>query len=309
MSFQQLVEAHHRTTYRNNLMMVAQQHQNPLRDMVTVVPGEGEFMSIADLIGQKRARRLADRTRRNTDNPSPRSRRGIFRPEEIDDGEYLDKATKWDSAMDPSSQLFQNNILSVRRGEFDAILGVEEQEDGTITLGTGGILGQANEGKAGSTKVDFPAAQKIAANSTGMTMAKLRQIRLKLKKSNYSLEQAPQFCALIDPQQEDDLIALAQATSGSLNPFNEEQLREGKATRLLGFDWKVTNRLPLDVNGDRMCVFWDKSNVVAAEWDPLNGDIWNDTHARNLPYMNANVTIDATRVQDSGVFVMACVEP
>lgn len=310
MSYHQLVEAHHRTTYRENLKMVAQQMQNPLRQAVTIVPGRGEFMSIADLVGSKRARRAADRDRRNPDNPSPRSRRGIFRPEVIEDGEYIDKADKWDAAMDPTSVLFRNNVASVRRGEFDAILGVVEAEDGTITVGQTGILGQANEGKAGSTKKAIPAGQIISnSGSSGLTMDKLREVRKGLRKNDYALEMDRQMVGLIGPEQEDDLIGIAAATGASLNAFQLEQLREGRATRLLGFDWIITNRLPFDANGDRMCAFWDKANVVAAEWEPLSGDMWNDSHAKNLPYMYASVCIDATRVEDKGVYIVPCTEP
>jgi hypothetical protein len=310
MSYQQLVEAHHRTTYRENLRMVAQQMKNPLRDAVTVVPGRGEFMSIADLVGTKRARRVADRDRRNPDDPSPRSRRGIHRPEMIETGEYIDKADKWDAAMDPTSVLFRSNLAAVRRAEFDAILGVIEQEDGTIVLAQTGILGQANEGKAGATKKAMPPAQILGnSGNTGLTMDKLREIRKKLRSNDYALEMEHSMVGLIGPEQEDDLIGIAEATGASLNAFQLEQLREGKATRLMGFNWIVTNRLPFDANGDRMCTFFDKQNVVAAEWEGLSGDIWNDTHAKNLPYMYASCCIDATRVEDKGVFVAPCTEP
>lgn len=310
MSFQQNVEAHHRTTYRENLMMVAQQMQNPLRNAVTIVPGKGEFMSIADLIGEKRARRAADRDRRNPDNPTPRSRRGIFRPEMIEDGEYIDKADKWDAAMDPTSALFRGNIASVRRGEFDAILGIVEQSDGSFKVGQTGILGQANDGKVGATKTPIPASQIISdGNNTGLTLDKLREVKKKLEKSNYALEMEAEFYGLITPEQKDDLIGIAAASGTALNAFTIEQLQTGKPTSLLGFNWIFTNRLPLDANGKRMTVFWDKANIVAAEWEALSGDIWNDTHAKNLPYIYASCCIDATRVQDKGVFVVPCTEP
>lgn len=310
MSFHQQVEAHHRQTYRENLKMVVQQTENPLMSAVTVVPGKGEFMSIVDLVGKKRARRVADRDRTNIDNPSPRDRRGIFRPEEIADGEYIDKADKWDAAMDPTSALFTNNITSVRRAQFDAILGVVEQDDGSVRIAETGMLGKTNNGKNGGTKTGLPAAQQIPVNSTGLTLDKLRLVRKGVKLSNYALEMTPTtLYGLISPQQEDDLIGIAAATGSSLNAFQEEQLREGKATRLMGMTWIVTNRLPLDANGDRVCVFWDKANIVAAEWEPLSGDIWNDTHARNLPYMEARCVIDATRVEDVGVYTVACQEP
>lgn len=310
MSYHQTVAAHHRTTYRENLMMVAQQMTNPLRSAITVVPGRGEFMSIADLVGEKRARRAADRDRRNPDNPTPRSRRGIFRPEEIETGEYIDKADKWDAAMDPTSALFRANIAAVRRGEFDAILGIVEQEDGSFTVGQTGILGQASGGKTGATKSAIPASQIISdSGDTGLTLDKLREVKKKLEKSNYALEQEASFYGLITPEQKDDLIGIAAATGTSLNAFAIEQLQTGRPTSLMGFNWIFTNRLPLDANGKRMCVFWDKSNIVAAEWEPLSGNIWNDTSAKNLPYIHVSCCIDATRVQDKGMFVVPCTEP
>lgn len=308
MSYQQLVEQHHRVIFRDNVHMVAQQKTNPLRDVMTIVEGKGEFMSVADLIGEKKYQRLQDRNRRNIDNPTPRSRRGIQRPDEIGDGEYIDKATKWDAAMDPTSPLFQGMIATIRRGEFDAMLGVVEKEDGTFDVGEGGVYGQSNEGKLGQTKVSLPASQFVEHADTGLTLEKLRFIKKSLRKSNFSLEMEPQFVGLIGPDQEDDLIGIAAATNTSLNAFTLEQLREGKATRLMGFDWLISNRIPVDSAGRRLCAFWNKENMVAAEWEALYGDIWNDTHARNLPTMQGGVTIASTRIEDKGVYIAPCVE-
>jgi len=47
MSYRQLVEPHHKLTFRNNIKMTAQQMSNPLRAAVTTVTCTGEAQDMA----------------------------------------------------------------------------------------------------------------------------------------------------------------------------------------------------------------------------------------------------------------------
>jgi hypothetical protein len=309
LSYQQLVEQHHKLTYRDNVAMVAQQMANPLRNAVTIVPGKGDSMRVADLLAAKKYRRAPDRDRTNPDNPTQRSGRWLIRPEMIEDGEVIDKSDMFDMAMNPSSQLMRATVAAVERGFFDCILGVTENAAGVISVGETGILGRAMEGKRGTTVVPLPASQTIAAAATGLTLDKLRTVKKRLRKANFGMEKEDQIYGLITPDQEDNLLGIAAATGANLNTFNVEQLREGKPTRLMGIDWLSTNRLPLNAAGTaRMCPFWSKSNIVAGVWQDVEGEMWNDTSKKNLPYIYASACVDAVRVEDGGVFIIECVE-
>ncbi|MEM9579058.1 MAG: phage capsid protein [Pseudomonadota bacterium] len=319
MSYQQQVEQHHRESYAADVQMVAQQLRNPIRDMVTVVPASGEAQTAAELIGEADYQKAGDRDRRNPDNRNNLSRRWLVRPQAIERGTYIDKAEKFDLARDPTGEYMRNNVAAVERGWYDQVLGVEKKTDGTFGVSGHGIYGSAQEGRRPGAKSDLPDGQYLAANyrlggasgaATGLTMDKLRRAKLVLNKAEFGLD--PQFmdpmCGLIAPEQVDDLIGLAEQTKLNVNNFTVEQLVEGRPTKLLGFTWIASNRVPYDSNGNRMIAFWGKSNIVAGEWQGIEGDMWNDSSTKNLPYCYVSAYVDATRVQDKGVIIARCAE-
>lgn len=307
MSYRQTVEDHHKLTYRDNVRMVAQQMMNPLRAAVTSVDASGEAQAIADLLGSKEYQRKEDYSRTNVDNPTPRSRRWLIRPQGIIDGEYLDKETKFDAAMDPTSPLFKNNIRSVERGVFDALLGVKK-EGGEFVVAGGGIMGASVEGKRPDTSVALPAGNTIAHGGVGLTTEKLRSATEAMELQDFGLETDDEIFALITPKQKTDLLNLALATKTQLNQFDLEQIKSGKPTTLLGVTWIFSNRVPKNSDGNRLCPIWSKANIVAGFWQDVQGEIWNDPHAQNLPYMMADAYVDAGRAEDAGVRIIECVE-
>lgn len=308
MSFEKLVEAHHKLTYSDNVKMVAQQKQNRLRPAVTIVPASGEARSVADLLGAKEYIRGEDRSRRNPENPTPRSRRWLVRPGVIEDGEYVDTVDKFDMAMDPTSHLVSNSVLAVERGVFDTIMGIQKNADGSFSVSGSGILGKATSGKRPDTTTSLPAGNYIAANSEGLSLDKLRAVKKALNKAEFGMEDDDELFAAITPSQVDDLIGIAAATNQSLNAFAVEQLRSGKPTMLMGINWINTNRLPVDSSGNRLCPVWSKKNIVVGMWQDVRGAMWNDTAAKNLPYIYTSAYVDAVRVEDGGVRVIRCVE-
>lgn len=315
MSFTQLVEAHHKLTYSDNVAMVAQQMQNRLRPAVTIVPATGEAKSVADLIGAKEYIRGEDRGRRNPENPAARSRRWLIRPTVIEDGEYIDTIDKFDLALDPTSQVMRNSVVAVERGVFDTILGIARNNNGTFSIAGSGILGSATSGKRPDTATALPSGNFIdhdydpsSSGLTGLTLDKLRKVKLDLNKAEFGMEDDDALFAAITPTQVDDLIAIAAATNQSLNAFAVEQLRTGQPTQLMGINWIATNRLPVDSSGYRLCPVWSKKNVVVGMWQDVRGDMWNDTAAKNLPYIYTSAYVDAVRVEDGGVRVIRCEE-
>lgn len=311
MSFVQLVRSHHRLTYSDNVAMVAQQVQNRLRPAVTIVPASGEARSVADLIGAKEYIRGEDRSRRNPENPAERTRRWLIRPTVIEDGEYIDTVDKFDLALDPTSQIMRNSVVAVERGVFDTILGIARNDDGSFSVAGSGILGTATSGKRPSTASALPSGNFIAhdyGTGTGLTLDKLRKVKLDLNKAEFGMEDDDDLYAAITPEQVDDLIGIAAATNQSLNAFAVEQLRSGKPTMLMGINWIATNRLPVDSSGYRLCPVWSKKNVIVGMWQDVKGDMWNDSSAKNLPYIYTSAFVDAVRVEDAGVRVIRCEE-
>ncbi|SDI56340.1 phage capsid protein [Salipiger marinus] len=313
MSYRQVVEDHHKLTFTNNVKMVHQQMQNPLRAAVTVADGKGEAQDIADLVGAVDYIKGEDYSRRNPENPPKHSRRWLVRPEVIETGQYITKEEQFDKAMDPTSTFLQNHVKGVERGVFDTILGVQKvQSTGKFRVAGGGIMGGVYEGKTPNALVTLPAGNYIAhdlgGESIGLTAEKLRAATEGMELEDFGLESDQEIYGLISPKQKTDLINLALATKTSLNPFEVENIRNGKPGTLLGINWLFSNRVPYDSSGHRLVPIWTKENVVAAFWQDVDGRIWNDGSAKNLPYVYVDAYVNSGRVEDKGVRIIRCVE-
>ncbi|MGB1390661.1 MAG: phage capsid protein [Paracoccaceae bacterium] len=314
MSYAQMVEAHHKLAYSNNIKMVAQQLQNPLRSAVTMVPATGEAQDAADLLGKKNYLEGEDYSRRNPDNPTPRSRRWLIRPTVIEDGEYIDKETKFDASQDPTSPLVKNSVKTVERGVFDRILGIRKTSSGYVASGSG-IMGRAIDGKRpGGSGTPLPSGNYIAADlgdpgtAYGLGLTKIRAACEGMELEDFGLETDDEIFGLITPYQKTDLINLAVETGKNLNPFDVKNIQDGKPGKLLGVNWLFSNRVPKDADGNRLIPIWSKENIVAGVWQDVEGNMWNDTSAKNLPYIHTDAYIDCVRVEDLGVRIIRCAE-
>ncbi|WP_420415835.1 phage capsid protein [Marinovum algicola] len=312
MSYRQTVSQTHRETYRDNIRMVAQQMQNPLRAAVVLEPASGEAVSLADLMGKKEYQEGADYSRTNVDNPTKWTRRWLTRPTGIVDGEYITKEEKFDKAMDPTSRLVSNSVKAVERGVFDRLLGVKKV-GGQFVISGGGIMGGSQEGRTPGALTPLPAGNFIAVDydggaANGLTTGKLRGATEAMELEDFGLETEDEIYSLITPKQKTNLINLALATGNNLNPFDVKNISEGKPGKLLGINWLFSNRVPVDENGYRLCPVWSRENIGGGVWQDVDGDMWNDSHARNLPYINTDAYIEAGRIEDGGVRVIRCAE-
>lgn len=314
MSYAQLVEAHHKLTYSGNVTMVAQQLANPLRNAVTIVSCSGEAQDMADLIDEVDYQEGDDYERRNPDNAPARSRRWLVRPTVIQSGQLITKEEKFDQAMDPTSPLTRAHVLACERGVFDRILGIRKKKGQDATLAEGGIFGAVSEGKTPGTTVALPAGNYIAADfgdpgtAYGLGLKKLRAACEAMELEDFGLETDDEIYGLITPKQKTDLINLAVETGKNLNPFDVENIREGKPGKLLGVNWLFNNRVPKDADGNRLIPLWSKANVICGMWQDVEGMMFNDSSAKNLPRILADCYPTAGRIQDGGVRIIRCAE-
>ncbi len=308
MSLEMLVEAHHRLMYSNNVTMVAQQLTNPFLSAVTVVSCTGEAQDAADLVGEVDYEEEEAGNRRNPDNPVKNDRRWLIFPTAIRSGQYIETEDKFKTATDPTSKYVRAHTAAVNRGIQDRILGVKKVGN-AYQVAYGGILGRVSSGKRpGGAVTDLPASSIIAHNSTGLTLPKLIKVRENLGLADFGIESPDPISCAITPKQVTDLLNIAAQTQTSLNAFQIQQLQTGKPTTLLGFNWIQTNRLPRNAAGKRICPVWTKGNIVAGFWEQLNGKIWNDSHADEKPVVRVRARVDATRVEDEGVYAIECEE-
>ncbi|GHF33289.1 phage capsid protein [Seohaeicola zhoushanensis] len=313
MSYEQLVEDHHKILFRDNVAMVAQQVTNHIMGAVTVIPASGEAVNAADLVGKVEASDIEEHSRTNPDNPAGKSRRWLVYPIGIESGELITKDVMFKHAMDSTSMLLRAHVAAVVRKQQDRILGVKAKVGGGWEMSGRGLFGQASGGKLPGTDLsDLPSGNFIphnaAGGSTGLNTEKLRKATEAMELADFGFETEMAVYCAITPKQKTDLLNLALATKTQLNQFQLQQIESGKPTTLLGITWIFTNRLPTDANGYRLCPIWTKENVIVGEWQGINGRIWNDTSKRNLPQIMVDAYLDATRIEDIGVRVIRCEE-
>lgn len=309
MSLQMRSEPHHQVKYANNVKMVAQQNVSKFRATVTEMPASGEAMSASDLIGSVEAKEANGTERRNIHNPPQLSRRWLVMPNELESGQYIDKEIKMAQSQDPTSNLVRTHTVAVERAIGDRILGVRYISKGKFELRDGGILGAAVDGKSpGGAKIALPAKCYTLAAGTGLILDKLMGAKERLNSDDFGLEDDDEMFCAISPKQVTNLLNLATGDGKTLNILEQTQLQNGDPTTLLGITWLVTNRLPVDGNGDRMCPIWTKNNILGGIWQDTLGEMWNDGSAKNTPYAHVGAFVDYVRGEDDGVQVIACKE-
>ena len=305
------IEAHERLEYTNSVTMVAQQTRDPFAGAVTDVMARGEAQSATDLYDAGEYAYGEDRSNRNPEMPVTGDKRWLVRPPVIESGQHIDIEDKFDTARDPTSTYVSIHTKRVVRGKADRTLGIRRGDDGLFRVADGGILGSSVSGKRpGGAAVALPGAQFVPVGATGLTVAKLRDALLELRKNEFGMEDDDALYCPISAMQIDDLLAIAEASSTPLNAFNIEQLRAGKPTMLMGITWIKTNRLPYKdgTTNTRLCPIFSKANISRGIWQDVKGDMWNDSSAKNKPYAYVSAYIDAVRLQDKGVVVIECLE-
>ena len=305
--YSQQVEQHHRFTYAQNVRMVAMQTREPFAGRVVDTPASGEAKSATDLLDDGEYAYGEERTRRNVEMPVKGRRRWMIRPPVIKSGQYFDIEDDLDGQITPNSVKVRAHTVRVVRGKSDRTLGIRK-EGAHFVVTDGGILGHATEGKRPTDKMALPASQYVPHASTGLTLDKLREAKLWLRKNDFGVEDSDQIYCAITATQEDDLLAIAEETKTSLNAFSIDQLREGMPTRLMGIEWVMTNRLPVNSAEHRLLPMWTRNNIERGIWMDVSGDLWNDTSADNLPYARVRAYIDCVRLEDIGVIAIECVE-
>jgi hypothetical protein len=306
MAFTARVEAHHKLAYSNNVKLVIQQLGARFRNTVTTMPCSGEAHDAAELIGQVDAiEGDGARSRSNIENVPDSERRWLIRPNAVESGQYIDKEDVFDSINYPTSKIVRAHTLAVSRVIDDRILGVQKMPDGSYGLRDGGVLGGATAGKRPGARVQLAAEYRTPAGGEGLTLDKLIAAieRLGLDDNDMSLT----LSMAITPRQHTDLLKIAAQTQENLNAFQQEELKRGRVTHLMGIDFYQTNRLP-KTGAVRHCPIWTRENVVLGVWQDIQGDMWNDTHAKNRPYAYVDAFVDCVRVEDKGVHVIECTE-
>lgn len=297
-----LVQDHNKLTFDANIQLATQRHGPKLRRYVTEKMCTGEGATAANLIMPIVAVRDSGRRRSNIETTAERKRRWLIYRDPIAAGDYIDNEDVFRQSGEPASELVENAAKAIGRGIDDCILGIE----GGV-VGEGGILGAVVEGKRpGGAGVALPGGNITVHGGTGLTIAKLRKARKALGLAEVDLDRVTPVMA-ITQNQDDDLLGIVETGTADLNQLEQPQLRDGKVTRLMGFEFVHINGLP-KASTTRSCPVWVPSSIVLGVWRDVKADMWNDTSARNTPYWHVDAYMDCTRKEDVGVHVIECTE-
>lgn len=261
--------------YKANILMLSQQKGSKLRGTVRseMVTGKNAFF---ERIG---AVTMTDAVSRHDDTPqidTPHSRRRVSLVTSRW-ADLIDDADKVRMLIDPASPYATNAAWSAGR-KMDARI-VEA------------LAGNAYAGEAGATTVALPSAQKVAAASAGLTIAKLRTARTILGESDVDMDNLT--CA-INPAGLEDLLATTEITSSDFNTV--KALVSGQVDTFLGFKFVVSTQ----VTALKAFVYSKNAVVLAVGAEPRVRISERDDKNYSTQVF-VQMDIGATRVEDDGV--------
>ena len=173
-----------------------------------------------------------------------------------------------------------------------------------------GMIGVNSTGATGTGTANLLAANQIAVtygngtDNAGLTLRKMTQSRYVLDVNEVPQEDRNLAYAA---KQLNNLLTNVDQVANYL--YNEvKALVDGKIQRFLGFDFKMTQLLPVTTAGVRTCIFWQKRFVklgIGSEMRTHVDIIPTQQHALQIRTV---VLLDATRLEDAGVGTIACDE-
>jgi hypothetical protein len=274
--------------YKSNIIVLSQQKGSKLRSTVRddgEVVGEKVFFErIGATVAVKRTQRHGDTPLANTAH----SRRAATMYD-YEWADLIDSQDKLRTLIEPTNTYAINGAYAIGRAFDDEII---------AALG-----GNAYTGKDGTTVSALPAAQKIAAAATGLTLAKLIKAREMFGLSEVDEDM---YTIALTSKQMTDLLNTTEVRSADYNAV--KALVKGEVNTFMGFNFVKVNRLPVDGASARLVYAYAKSGVglhVPQDIKTRIGERADKSYATQV-YLCASV--GATRIEDEKVIEIACVE-
>lgn len=297
----------HKSTYRNNMELAAQQKEAKLFRLGTPSEGSGELVELTNLIGQTRAQRNTERHGDTKINNTPHSRRWIAKRQEIYYADYVDTNDRLSAGIDLNGAYVMSGAATIRRGKDDEFIF--------------GYYGTALTGKTGGTQVAFPAGNIGAANigaaaATGMNLAKLRWAVRQFGLNDVDLDEEEVYCALT-PIGYDNLLNEAKIDSKDFTSSQRTAMETGVLPPLYGINFRRANygsaayeftALTLDGNGHRRVPIFCKSGVAAVTWEDMFTSIDTLPQKQMTTQVYARSTVAVTRTQEAKCLQLLCLE-
>lgn len=197
-------------------------------------------------------------------------------------------------------------------------------EDDIITAS---FYATALSGKQGTTQTAFPTSDVvpfdggtgITGSQQGMSVAKLRRARRKMKE-NYVDLRAEKPMIAVTAAQVDDL--LGEVAVGSKDYNAVQPLVDGEVSAFMGFTFvPIQDVIPTRTASTelvagtanaqglvRQCPVWVKSGMHFGSWQDLVITINNRADKNNIKQIHGCMTLGATRVEEGKVLALECAE-
>lgn len=262
--------------YKSNVLMLSQQKGSKLRASVRteMVTGKNAFFERIGAVD------MVDATSRHDDTPqidTPHSRRRVSLTTSRW-ADLIDNADKVRTLIDPQSPYAMNAAWAAGR-KMDAVI-------------VSALFGNAYAGEAGGTTVALPSAQKIAAASAGLTIAKLISAKEILLEADVDMDMGV-YC-VIEPAGLTDLLSTTQITSVDYNTV--KALVSGSIDTFMGFKFIVTNQM----TAGKAAVYAKQAIALAIGAEP-SVRISERADKNYSTQVFVEMDIGATRVEDEGV--------
>jgi len=273
---------------KDNIALLSQQKGSRLESAVRYENQDAEY-DYYDQIGASDAERIDNR---HGDSPTMntahyRRRVGLTG---YDWGDFVDKEDKVRVLNDPTSSYAITAARAMARAKDDVIIAA--------------MGGTAYTGQAGGTAVTFPAAQKVAVASTGMTIAKLLSAK-EILDGNEVDEEIPRHIVM-SSDQFTDLLNTTEVKSSDYNTV--KALVKGEIDTFLGFKFHRSERLETDDSSSRLCYAWAEDGVLLAVGIEPECYITQRADKRFSWYVYYKGMFGSTRMEEEKVVQIACSE-
>jgi hypothetical protein len=262
--------------YKANVLLLAQQKGSRYRGTVNaeMVTGKNAFFERIGSVA------MTDATSRHDDTPqidTPHSRRRVSLVTSRW-ADLIDNADKVRMLINPQSPYASVGAFAAGRRMDTHILDA--------------AVGNAYAGEAGATTVALPSAQKVAAASAGLTVAKLIAAKEILDEGDID-PMVPRTIAH-RPDGLTDLLSTTQVTSSDYNTV--KALVQGQLDTFMGFKFVMSNLVP-----SGKAIVWSKNAMALAIGSEPRVRVSERDDKNYSTQVFVEMDMGATRVEDAGV--------
>jgi hypothetical protein len=284
------------TQFSTNLELLLQQKGSKLRGTCREGFHVGKMASPINQIGAIALQQPSGRGAPMGRVDAEFTRRWVF-PVPGDLPQQIDSFDELETIVDPKSMYAENAAYAVGRAWDDALIA---QSIASAYVGTDA----ASLTTETFSTTNFQVASTFGSSSaSGLTVAKLIELKRIFRHYHVDIESDP-LTLVIGSQQESDLLNQVEVVSTEFS--DRPVLVDGKVTRFLGFDIKVTERLATAANV-RTVLTWCKSGMYLGVWKDLTNRVSIRNDISSEPFQLYTSTMyGATRLQPGKVLDVLC---